>query len=125
MILLVGESFDTLLILNLLFGFSLLVVFVTLVLSVRKSGQLLFDSVKNETTSSKIRNLDVTNPDGSFETYHPNGVLQIRGTKLNDNLHGEYEEYYPNGSIKVRGTYDNGSVVGKLMTYYDNGELKG
>jgi antitoxin component YwqK of YwqJK toxin-antitoxin module len=122
--LIVGESFEVLLLVNIIFSLSLLIVFIKLILSIRNTGKSLFESVSEKPVSSIVDGNSLFKEDGTFETYYPSGVLKERGTKINDNLHGEYEEYYPNGTIKVRGIYENGMVVGKLNNYYDNGELR-
>ena len=48
-----------------------------------------------------------TPPDGPFEKFYPNGLLQSKGTRLNGWCIGSYQHNYQNGIIREKGVIND------------------
>jgi len=74
-----------------------------------------------------VRKVDIRNegePDGPYESYHPNGQLEVRVGKKDGKWHGPAEAYYENGQLKEKKTYVAGEPNGPSEVFYENGQLQ-
>ncbi|MCB9196437.1 MAG: toxin-antitoxin system YwqK family antitoxin [Flavobacteriales bacterium] len=62
-------------------------------------------------------------PDGPFETYYPNGQLQVSGTVYQGKRSGLWVAYHLNGNKQSENNYDGGQLKGKTAVFYSNGQV--
>jgi len=59
---------------------------------------------------------------GTFDNYHPNGIIYSHGEVKAGLPHGEYKKYYNDGKLSVVFTMVNGKIEGKSTHYFNDGE---
>ena len=79
------------------------------------------ETESEETVQSKSQNTG--QPQQVIESYE-NGVVKIRGKKMNGKRVGKWESFYANGYKWSESDYKNGFRDGPFVVYYRNGMMR-
>ena len=60
---------------------------------------------------------------GTWESYHTDGTLELRGTMADDLRQGEWTQYYVNGKLRSIKHYKDNHIHGAVKLYYQTGGL--
>ncbi len=63
-------------------------------------------------------------PHGPFQTYFPNGSIQVKAMYVNGMLSGEKKFYYLSGTLSATMSYVDNVLHGDVFHYFTNGNLQ-
>ena len=58
-----------------------------------------------------------------YQAFYPTGILQLEGSKVQDQNEGRWKHYYTSGQLQAEGEYRAGIRQGPWHFYYENGAL--
>jgi len=77
---------------------------------------------KEELQTSKEEKIPL--PNGEFITYHPNGLIKLKGNTVNDKREGTWFSFYDTGIKQSENNYVNGVLSGKTISYFPSGKIR-
>jgi antitoxin component YwqK of YwqJK toxin-antitoxin module len=60
----------------------------------------------------------------NYVEYHPNGVVKLKGLKIDGKRSGKWESYYATGYRWSEVDYRNGVRSGEVISYHPNGMMQ-
>lgn len=76
----------------------------------------------------KVQTADTTankgyQANGLNEVHDKNGLLVMRGERVNGLREGEWESFFPDGTLRSKGTFVNDIRQGPTTVYHENGAI--